>query len=180
MATDRHRSISAPLLIGLLMAFGLLCVNLPEKASADKSDVTPRGKNLVELETQAFDMQGCMPLYHPNNSYKMVIRDGQTFQAHIRNDMSREPCLKNLKPIDFDKYTLLGIELNSGWCRVPRGLTYKTLKDDAQKCYRFVVSYRLPVEPCRARSQYELWVLVPKLPPGYEVTFEVNDELQAK
>ena len=92
------------------------------------------------------------------------------------NDASRERCVKDLeKSIDFKRFTLLGVNINSGYCRVPVGLDYKTVRDDDKKLYTLQVSYIDPQgSVCRAMSSYDLWVLVPKMPEGYEAKFEVK------
>jgi hypothetical protein len=78
-----------------------------------------------------------------------------------------------LKDIDFDKHTLVGTELNTGWCRDPP-FTYRVFKEEAKKRYLLAVVYQSTDAKCRASSQYDLWVLVPKLPEQYEVAFEVK------
>lgn len=124
------------------------------------------------LETRGIDLKGCIHTYF-QRSY--VIKDEETYLKAIRNDASRPFCLKNVEKIDFNKHTLLGIEINSGYCRVPAGLTYKTIKDRAKKQYLLEISYLDPgYAICRARSQYDLWVLVPKLPEDYKAAFEVK------
>lgn len=130
---------------------------------------------LAELETRNFDMKGCIPLYRQEIGKQVVINDEHTLKSFVWNDLRLERCVEYLKGIDFTKHTLLGIEINSGWCRGgPLGLTYRTLNDEARKRYLVVVSYRSPGEPCRYSSRYDLWVLVPKLPEGYTVVFEVK------
>jgi len=121
------------------------------------------------LETRAFEMKGCIQTIYTK---QFVITDSESYLKSIRNDASRAACLKNLEKIDFDKHTLLGIDINSGYCGVPVGLKYQTVKDEAKKQYLLTISY---IDPrgsvCRAMSQYDLWLLVPKLPEGYEVKF---------
>jgi hypothetical protein len=80
-----------------------------------------------------------------------------------------------LKDIDFSKHTLVGIELRTGWCRDPI-FTYRVFKDEAKKKYLLAVRYQPPEGVCRASDQYDLWVLVPRLPEQYEVDFEVKAE----
>lgn len=133
----------------------------------------PTGNKSAErLETRHIDLKGCIQTIYDK---QFVIRDNQTYLNTIRGDATRDWCLKNLEKIDFGKHTLLGIEINSGYCRIPVGLEYQTVKDEAKKQYLLSVSY---IDPrgrvCRALSQYDLWVLVPSLPDDYEVKFEVN------
>lgn len=124
------------------------------------------------LETRAFEMKGCIQTIY---NKQFVINDNEAYLKAIRNDASRERCLKDLEKIDFAKHTLLGIEINSGYCRTPGGLEYKAIKDETKKQYLLNISYLDPKgSVCRALSQYDLWLFVPKLPEDYEVKFEVK------
>ncbi|HEX8735483.1 MAG TPA: hypothetical protein VF721_09185 [Pyrinomonadaceae bacterium] len=133
---------------------------------------SPKEKSAETLETRPIDLKGCIQTIF---NTQFVIKDNETYLKTIRNDASREWCLKNLEKIDFSKHTLLGKSINSGYCRRPEGLEYKAVKDAAAKQYLLSISYddtRGTV--CRALSQYDLWLLVPKLPADYEVKFEVK------
>lgn len=124
------------------------------------------------LETREINLNGCVQMFR---SDRIVIRDKESFLKAIRNDASRERCVKDLeKSIDFGRFTLLGIDINSGYCRVPIGLGHNVIMDEAQKLYTLQVSYLAPQGVCRHMSSYDLWVLVPKMPEGYEATFEVK------
>jgi hypothetical protein len=125
-----------------------------------------------ELATRQLDLKGCIHLPYPGT--QLVIRDKATMTSRVRNDMSRERCLAQLDDIDFDKYSLLGIELDTGWCEDPP-FTYRAFKEEAKRRYLLSVIYQPPVSPCRALSQYDFWVLAPKLPEQYEVAFEVKE-----
>jgi uncharacterized protein YbdZ (MbtH family) len=123
-----------------------------------------------KLETRAFEMKGCIQTIYTK---QFVITDNASYLKTIRDDASRAACLKKLEKIDFAKHTLLGIDINSGYCGIPAGLKYQTVKDEAKKQYIVTISYLDPkYEVCRAVSQYDLWLLVPKLPAGYDVKFE--------
>ena len=67
---------------------------------------------------------------------------------------------------------LLGLEINSGYCRRPSGLEFQTTKNEQQ--YILNISYIKPTGLCRALSQYDLWVIVPKIPDGFKVKFNVE------
>lgn len=123
-----------------------------------------------ELKTKELDLKGCIHLYSLNRA---VIKDEATMKSLVRNDLDRKKCLASLNEINFSQHTLVGIELNTGWCEGPI-FTYRVVRDDAKKRYLLSVLYFPPDEPCRARSQYDLWVLVPKLPEQYEVEFDVK------
>lgn len=124
------------------------------------------------LETRAIDLKGCIQTIYTK---QFIIKDNDAYLETMRGDASRESCLKKVEKIDFNKHSLLGIQINSGYCRVPLGLQYQTVKDEAKKQYLLSISYLDPQGAvCRALSQYDLWVLVPKIPAGYEVKFEVK------
>jgi hypothetical protein len=165
--------LTSRLFSGLLLVIYLSSVYQAEGISGYQS--TSPVNQLPALETLPFDMQNCVPFYQAKLAGKqLVVSDEGTLRSYARTDMSAERCLRHIRQIDFSKHTLLGIEINSGWCGVPLGLTYQNFKDEAKKQYLFVLTYTASGEPCRALSQYALWVLVPKLPPAYEVIFQVK------
>ncbi|HEY8563279.1 MAG TPA: hypothetical protein VIL74_23075 [Pyrinomonadaceae bacterium] len=123
------------------------------------------------LKSQPFDLKGCIQT-HFDKSF--VIKDQKSFLKAVRDDMSRERCLQNLEKIDFEKHALVGIELNTGYCRVPPLDPIQVVKNESEKQFVVKISYVEPREPCRALSQYDLWLLVPKLPADYTVKFEVK------
>jgi hypothetical protein len=122
------------------------------------------------LEIRGIDIYGCISLRF--SSHDAVINDNETFQKAVRKDGQEDYCKKNLEKIDFSKNTLLGINLDTGYCREPLGLESKAVRDDEKKQVTLQISYIKPNGLCRALSSYDLWVLVPKIPNGYEVKFE--------
>jgi len=106
---------------------------------------------------------------------KFVIKDKTAFQAAVRKDASRDQCLKDFENFDFEKNSLLGININSGYCRRPVRLEFQTLKDRENKKYTLKISY-IDAENaiCRALSQFDLWVSVPKIPDGFAADFEIE------
>ena len=127
--------------------------------------------NAQSLKVEQIDLKNCIQTYRQKS---FVIKDETTFLKEIRSDMSREKCLKDLQKIDFEKHTLVGIELNTGYCREPLLDPVEVLNEKAEKQYLVKISFTEPREPCRALSQYDLWLLVPKLPADYTVKFEVK------
>lgn len=122
------------------------------------------------LETRRIDFKGCVWM---DLNGRMIIRDQAAFLKAVQNGAGRERCLKDIEKIDFEKYTLLGAELNTGYCRTPLGLDAWTLADEEKKRYVLKISYLEPEGLCRAMSRYDLWVLVPRLPENYTVEFEI-------
>jgi hypothetical protein len=127
--------------------------------------------NAQNLETRQIDLKGCIQMIFDK---EFIIETGETFLKTIRNDASRDFCLKNLEKINFDKHTLIGVELNTGYCRTPSGLEAQAVKDETEKQYVLKISYIEPPGSCRALSQYDLWLLVPKLPEKYTIKFDVK------
>ncbi len=123
------------------------------------------------LETRRIDLKDCIQLIRTD---KRAIFSNEEFLLAVRNDASRDRCLKDLEKIDFDKHTLLGININSGYCRVPSGLEVNAFRDDLGQEYLLSVSYLEPGGVCRHLSRYDVWVLVPKMPDGYYVNFETT------
>ena len=160
---------------GFLFAVLFLTVCFAFSADTPTLKTADETEDAVEtLETRSIDLKGCIQTIF-NKSF--VIKDQETFLKTIRDDATRDWCLKNLEKIDFNKYTLLGKAFSSGYCRIPLGLEYKAAKNEAAKQYLVSISY---IDPrgavCRALSQYDLWLLVPKLPADYEVKFEIKPE----
>ena len=124
------------------------------------------------LESREIDLKGCIQTIY---NKQFVIKDEATYLQTIRDDASRERCLKEVEKIDFSKNSLLGIEINSGYCRRPIGLEFQVLKDEKTKEYLLNIDYTDPRGSiCRAVSQYDLWVLVPKISDGFEVKFKTQ------
>ena len=127
--------------------------------------------NAQNLKTREIDLKGCLRTAFGAD---LIIKDRVTFLKKIGNDASRAFCLKNLEKIDFDKNTLVGIDLSTGYCGMPLGLTVQAVKDEAEKQFVIKIGYIEPNGTCRALSSYDLWLLVPKLPENYTVKFDVR------
>ena len=124
------------------------------------------------IKTEHVDLKGCVPMYRQD---QYIINDKETYLKLLRRDTQTESCIKNAKNLNFDKFTYLGIQINSGYCRYPLGLEYKTIKNPHTKKYTLKISYIDPGnQTCRALSRYDLWVKVPKLPLRYKVKFEIS------
>jgi hypothetical protein len=142
-----------------------------EPAAAEPGENAKVIERANPLETREIDLKDC--IWPPLRS-QMVIKDDETFQKNLRTDAQKNFCGKELGKIDFSKYSLLGIDLDTGYCRTPVGLEYKAFRDDEKKQVTLKISYIEPHGTCRAMSSYNLWVLVPKIPEGYEAKFEVK------
>ncbi len=110
---------------------------------------------------------------------KYVITDDSSYQAlELSIYTSKSQCLNPIRPfVDFSKYSLLGKYADgAGNVRMKREVI------DDKSNLRYI--YKIKVKGC---SLYSLklgcdmnWVLVPKLPPGYTVRFEVESSIFCK
>jgi hypothetical protein len=118
------------------------------------------------------DLKGCVQMYRQK---EFVIKDKEDYLKNIRRDAQKQACIEKAETLEFEKYSYVGLEINSGYCRRPEGLEYNIAKDAEKKQYILNVSYIDPQgQVCRALSRYDLWFRVPKLPEEYEVIFEVE------
>jgi hypothetical protein len=124
------------------------------------------------VETAKFDLKGCVQMYQQK---QFVIKDKDSYLKNLRNDAQTEECRTEAKNLDFEKYSYLGMQVNSGYCRLPKGLEYGVIKDTSKKKYQLTVSYTDPEgQVCRALSRYDLWVRVPKLQKDYQIDFQIE------
>ena len=123
------------------------------------------------LQTKEFEMKGCIRLFGKDD---FVIRSQDELLKAVRNDDSRKSCLETLDKIDFSKNSLLGTNLNTGYCGYPLGLKHQAVKIKRDKIFSVNITYAEPRGTCRAMSSYNLWLLVPKIPAAYEVKFGVK------
>jgi hypothetical protein len=136
--------------------------------------IFPQTTEIESLKIREINLKGCIQTIFKK---QFVITTESDYLKTVRNDASRDYCLKNIEKIDFEKEALLGININSGYCRRPTGLNFQILKDLNAKEYQFNISYTDPKgSVCRALSQYDLWVLIPKLIESYTVKFNVEQK----
>ncbi|MEZ5429510.1 MAG: hypothetical protein R2747_24915 [Pyrinomonadaceae bacterium] len=155
-------------LIFLITAFSAI----PTAATGDPENPVTDQVRPETLETREIEIGNCIQTI---SAKQFVITGEADYRRAIRNDASRGRCLEETEKIDFTEESLLGVEFSSGYCRRPHGLSFQTIRDDSRKKYILSVSYTDPGgQVCRALSRYALWVLVPKLPAGYSVDFEIT------
>lgn len=138
------------------------------------NDSLEPGKDTIGLVTLPFEMDGCISLFLTDS--KIIINSQEILDSLVTKGYNNKNCLKMLDTINFDEITILGINLNTGWCRVPLGLQYQAFKIESERKYLLSISYTKPVGICRAMSSYDLWVTVPNLPRGYTVEFQITPE----
>lgn len=106
-----------------------------------------------------------------------IIRDDASLLAAIRNDGSHERCVREITELGIDLHsnTLVGVSINSGYCRRPPGLTYDLETDYAKSTATLKIMYSDPRGGlCAALSRYDLWVLIPKPPEGFSIEIDVG------
>lgn len=130
-------------------------------------------QNPIEfIESKQFDLKGCVQMFRQK---QIVLKDKASYLKNIRNDAQTQQCIENSKTLDFDRHSLIGMQINSGYCKRPLGFTHKVIKDNSKKQYVLTVSYIDPGgQVCRALSRYDLWLQVPKLQNDYEVIFKIE------
>jgi hypothetical protein len=135
-----------------------------------------RKKSAAEpVESVEAYLKGCIQTYRQKT---FVIRTKEDYLASIRKDAQAESCRENAEQLEFEKYSYLGLEINSGYCRRPLGLEQQVTRDASKKEFVLNVSYLDPGDvTCRALSQYDFWVRIPKIPADYTVDFKVAPKL---
>ncbi len=127
------------------------------------------------IKSEQVDLKGCIQMYRQK---QFVIKTKEDYLKKIRKDAQMPNCVKNAENLDFDKFSYIGMQIRSGYCRYPKGLKHKIIQNNSKKEYVLDVSYIDPgIEKCRALSRYDLWVKVPKLPKGYKVVWNISKNL---
>ncbi len=132
---------------------------------------TTNSKSIQIIESREVNLKGCIQT-HFQKEY--VIKSEVDYLKAIRNDASRTFCLEHLEKIDFGKNSLVGIEVDSGYCRRPVGINAVVTDELENKQVSIEISYRKPNGLCRAVSKYDFWLLVPKISESYKVAFKFH------
>ncbi|WP_299366483.1 hypothetical protein [Winogradskyella sp.] len=122
-----------------------------------------------------YEHNGCLWPFFSKDNGKTIATQAE-FENAVRQDASRKHCLKNLEPIDFEKYVLVGNIINSGYCHRPPALNYVTEYFEESKTLYLNISYAEASRgvTCRAASRYDLWLLIPKPDETVEVVTRLN------
>ena len=122
------------------------------------------------LKLTQYEAKGCLNMAWDKEN---IIKSEAQFLQKVRHDMSRERCLKQLEKVEFAKHDLVGVDINSGYCRYPLGLAFEATKSVENKQFEVNISWE-PGGICRARSSYHLWLLIPKIPAEYKLKFNIS------
>ena len=141
------------------IATGLLLILIPLIFLAcGKSEKCDKGDELTGINVEEYNFF-CASIAE---KVQFVVEDQESFEALFNNDCE-------LPTIDFAHYTLLGIYA-SGTCEV--SFSRDVTSPDSEGSYHYTVT----VESCGECERLEFsynWVTVPKLPKGWEVSFEI-------
>ena len=124
------------------------------------------------LETKPLYLNDCIQIFGEEG---LVIKTEADYLRAVRVDDRRDECLESIEKVDFNKYSLIGVSLKTGYCRTPAGFRYQVEKSRHEKAYLLNIRY---IEPqgkvCRVPRNFELCILVPKLPDSYQVRFDIK------
>ena len=155
----------------------LLLVCIVAIAESCKKGCFIKNDKLEGIIESEYEFGECFSNYSPPdfNVLEFVINDDSTFQSlalELRKNYKSECDSAVPEAIDFIKHTLLGMRTTGGGCSVD--FFRKVTKDDAGKKYEYLVRV-LECGICSKGFRSMNWVLVPKLPQGYSVEFEVKN-----
>lgn len=125
-----------------------------------------------DLEVSQYQSDRCLGLSLHESS--VDIRTKEQFLEHVRNDASSERCLENMPEVDFEKYVLVGMDINSGYCGVPYGLEFSASENPKESTLDVNVGYANPKGVCRALSSYHLWLLIQKPAGEFELKLKIG------
>lgn len=99
------------------------------------------------------------------NQKEFVIRDDSAYMQLFSDAHQCTP-----PEIDFTRYTLLGLYADGG-CEA--SFARKVTRDDSEDSFHYTVKVK-DCGDCESLQVSYNWVLVPRLPDGWTVTFEVR------
>lgn len=165
---ELHRSSAQPAwAVFFLSILSISCFGQASRVEPAQKLQDMGAKNAAEVEYQRLDINPCV------ERGGHVVDDENALQALIDRDRSKgrgycKPFGNNPPKIDFLKHTLIGARAVTDLCQ---HFKVKIIRDDASKRYRHILIANKPPR-CRGIGLASVWVLIPKLPPDYEVTFE--------
>ncbi len=161
MAYQRHSWRQPAWSVLFLCILFISCFGQSPRARPPEKVQDTGAEKATEVEYQRLDIR-------PNfcsKGKRHIIENENALQALV-SDCGESDI--NLPKIDFSKHTLIAMFARTDLCQK---LELKIIRDDAGKRYRHIVTADRPTM-CRGMGYVPFWVLVWKLPPGYEVTFE--------
>ncbi|MCF8303005.1 MAG: hypothetical protein K9I94_07000 [Bacteroidales bacterium] len=114
--------------------------------------------------------------YASSNYDSVVIQNESAYKAledSLRANNSKDCSDASLPNVNFNDYTLIGKWTGASGCSAE--YEREVIKDNTKNIYLYkitVKSYGL----CQMLISNMNWALIPKVPPGWKVEFEVNYE----
>jgi len=104
---------------------------------------------------------------------EFVIRNAKEYKTILKTDSPHPDCGSyELPPIDFNKYTLMGMMASSGGCREPQ-TEYYIVKNDSTVNYQFHLKIRQN-GLCKINFSIQVFCLIPKIDDNAKVEFIVD------
>ena len=89
-----------------------------------------------------------------------VIKNQAEYEALLNIRSSHPDCGNyQLPPIDFNQYTLLGVDAGAGGCEFPK-LEHKIIKTDNVYTFNYTVREQWI---CKVGFRFSIWCLIPKM-----------------
>jgi hypothetical protein len=167
-SNELHRSAAQPAWAVLFLCIlSISCFGQASRVGPAEKVQDMGANNAAQFEYERLDIDPCV------GQGGHVVDDENALQVLIEQDRSKargycKPFGNNPPKIDFLKHTLIGARAVTDLCQ---HFKVKIIRDDASKRYRHILIANKPPR-CRGIGLASVWVLIPKLPVGYEVTFE--------
>jgi len=116
-------------------------------------------ENTGYIQKYLYELEG---YYLPNLKDGIIVNDDSTFNALF-------PYVYLYEPIDFSQFTMIGFYITGSGCnhRIVRNL----IRMANENRYHYKVTY-ISCGICKPLIMYCNWVLIPKLPENWIVTFQ--------
>lgn len=129
------------------------------------------------LETRQVYLADCLPL---TGQSQWILRSREHIERALADKPNSTKCLDRIDDLDLDLSThmLAGFSFASGYCWRPAGLELsavsETSSDPTENRFVVTASFDEPRVPCRAWNTWPVWLIVPRLPDGYRMSFEAK------
>lgn len=126
-----------------------------------------------EIEIVQIDLAGCVKYDQGNVNY--IFKDRSSLEKVLLTDKYSADCRKTIERIDFEKYSVLGVNIRNAQCW---GFTLegKVFLDAANKRFRFKIEHPPFMPSCRGLTEHNLWALAPRVPDDHTVSFEITEK----
>jgi len=131
--------------------------------------VCPEGfTDVSNIEMIDSNLIHCLGVGKPQKEY--VINDDSTYQSLLSLKLSVDFCANySLPNIDFTQRTVLGKYRDGGGCKIE--FIRKVCKNESKKIIKYVTKVK-EEGGCDMLGYSMNWIVVPKIPKGYNIVFE--------